>query len=129
MSVKTLYPFSATESLGGKGDFLEQLFAGDLRFAKGGGSLQDALRCATFPEISGATVKERYEWCEGYLTPLLQRGVRMLSQLEKIAMLPNLLRVLANRAGSLMNDAEIARDIGLNPVQAKAIEAFFRHCF
>lgn len=129
MSVKTLYPFSASEALGGSGDFLERLFAGDFRSSKKATPLNDAIRHATFPEISGKEAKERNEWFEGYLTTILQRDVRMLSELEKIAMLPTLLRVLANRAGSLMNDAEIARDIALNPVTSKSYRGILQAMF
>ncbi len=129
MSVKTLYPFSGSEALGGKGDFLKRLFAGDFQTSKNALSLNDAIRHATFPEISGKHAKERSEWFDGYLTTILQRDVRMLSELEKISMLPRLLRVLANRAGSLMNDAEIARDIALNPVTSKSYRGILHAMF
>ncbi|MBK8203497.1 MAG: DUF4143 domain-containing protein [Bdellovibrionales bacterium] len=129
MSVKTLYPFSASETLGGKGDFLERLFASDFLVTQNPIALTDAIRQATFPEISGKGSKECSEWFDGYLTTILQRDVRMLSELERIAMLPNLLRVLANRAGSLMNDAEIARDIALNPVTSKSYRGILQAMF
>jgi predicted AAA+ superfamily ATPase len=43
----------------------------------------------------------------------------LIAELEKISILPNLLRTLAIRAGNLIHDADIARDIGLNPVTTK----------
>lgn len=82
-----------------------------------------------FPEISGKDVNERNEWFEGCLTTLLHRYVGMLSELEKISMLPTLLQVLANRAGGLMNDADIARDIGLNPVTSKSYRVILQAMF
>lgn len=130
MSVKTLLPFSASEVFEGNGDFLESLFAKDFsKFKPTKHSLIDAIRYATFPEISGKPFGERVEWFDGYLTTILQRDVRMLSELEKIAQLPNMLRVLANRAGGLMNDAEIARDIGLNPVTSKSYRGVLQAMF
>ena len=129
MSVKTLYPFSASEMLDGKGNFLKRLFAREFLATKNPIPLTDTIRYATFPEISGKDPKERNEWFDGYLTTILQRDVRMLSELERIAMLPNLLRVLANRAGSLMNDAEIARDIALNPVTSKSYRGILQAMF
>ena len=44
----------------------------------------------------------------------------MIAELDKIAMLPNLLRLLAIRSANLINDADIARDLGLNPVTTKS---------
>ncbi len=130
MSVKTLYPFAACEAMQKKGNFLERLFISD--FSNLGAikePLDQAIRLATFPEISGKKTRERTEWFDGYLTTILQRDVRMLSELEKIAMLPTMLRLLASRAGSLMNDASIARDIGLNPVTSKSYRRILQAIF
>lgn len=129
MSVMTLYPFSASEVLRGKGDFLERLFAADFQTVKKPQSLNEVVRAATFPEISGKDVKVRTEWFNGYLTTILQRDVRMLAELEKIALLPALLRLLAVRAGSLMNDADLARDIALNPVTSKSYRGILQAMF
>ncbi len=129
MSVKTLYPFAACEALGGNGDFLTKLFSGNFTAIKDKTSLNDAIRAATFPEISGKESRERSEWFDGYLTTILQRDVRMMTELEKIGLLPTMLRILANRAGNLMNDAEIARDIGLNPVTSKSYRAILQAMF
>jgi predicted AAA+ superfamily ATPase len=77
------------------------------------------MKLATFPEIADKNATERGIWFDGYLTTILQRDVRLLAELEKISVLPNLLRILAIRAGSLLNDADIARDIGLNSITSK----------
>jgi len=58
-------------------------------------------------------------WFDGYITTILQRDVRMLADLEKVAVLPGLLRVLAARAGGLINDSDIAREVGLTSVTGK----------
>ncbi len=130
MSVKTLYPFAASEVLGGNGDFLHQLFTGKFNLpAKNKFSINEAISRATFPEISGKEPRERGDWFDGYITTILQRDVRMFAEIEKIAVLPNLLRVLAARSGKLMNDAEIARDIGFNPVTSKAYRGILQAMF
>ncbi|MCY4261937.1 MAG: DUF4143 domain-containing protein, partial [Candidatus Dadabacteria bacterium] len=74
-------------------------------------------------------VLKREEWFNGYLTTILQRDVRTIAELEKIDLLPRLLRVLAARAGKLMNDAEIARDMGLNQVTSKSYRSILRAMF
>jgi uncharacterized protein len=129
MSVKTLYPFGGCEIMGGKGDFINRLFAIDFESNANKSRLNEVIARATFPEISGAGVAERVEWFDSYLTTILQRDVRLLSEIEKIAMLPNLLRVLASRAGKLMNDADISRDLGLNPVTSKAYRGILQAMF
>lgn len=129
MSVKTLYPFAACEALGGRGDFLTKLFSCNFKSVKEKTSLNEAIRAATYPEISGKKSRQRSEWFDGYLTTILQRDVRNIAELEKIGLLPTMLRVLANRAGNLMNDAEIARDIGLNPVTGKSYRAILQAMF
>jgi predicted AAA+ superfamily ATPase len=123
MRVITLYPFSCTEAIGTKGDCIARLFAQDFTNLDQTVSLMEAIRVATFPEISHKEPSVQNNWFEGYITTLLQRDVRMLAELEKIALLPALLRVLAIRAGSLINDADIARDLGLNAMT----ERNYRH--
>ena len=130
MSIKTLYPFSACEILDGNGDFLDRLFSCDLpKSQKAQASVNDALRLATFPEISGKNARERAEWFDGYLTTILQRDVHMISELEKIALLPTLLRVLATRTGNLLNDADIARAVALNAVTSKNYRSILQAMF
>lgn len=120
MSVLTLYPFCTAESSQGTGNGLDRLFNFDFTgITDRGLSLTDAIKLATFPEIADKNAKERSLWFDGYLTTILQRDVRQIAELEKISALPNLLRILAVRAGNLLNDADIARDMGLNPVTSK----------
>lgn len=129
MSVKTLYPPSSGEVLGGKCRFLKNLFAGSFSASKTEISLNEAIRAATFPEISGKEALECNEWFDGYITTILQRDVRAIAELEKINLLPVMLRVLASRAGSLMNDASISRDMGLNAVTSKSYRRILQAMF
>ena len=129
MNILTLYPLSSAESLGGKGDFVERLFKQDFESDSGKYKLSDVIRAATFPEISGANSYERTTWFDGYLTTILQRDVRALAEIEKLSVLPNLLRILANRAGGLINDADIARDAGLNHVTSRNYKTILKMLF
>ncbi len=129
MSIRTLYPFSACEVFSTKGDFPERLFSADFADMGNGPTLSEAIQSATFLEISGKPARKRAEWFDGYLTTILQRDVRTVTELEKIGLLPRLLRVLAARAGKLLNDAEIARDMGLNPVTSKSYRGILQAMF
>lgn len=129
MNVLTLYPVSSAEKLGGQGNFLEKLFNQDFEADKGKNKLIDVIRGATFPEISGVDSHARTSWFDGYLTTILQRDVRALAEIEKLSVLPNLLRILASRAGGLVNDADIARDAGLNSVTSRNYKTLFKMLF
>lgn len=129
MNVLTLYPISSSESLGGNGNFIERLFNKDFEADLGKHKLSDIIRAATYPEISGADIHERTIWFDGYLTTILQRDVRALAEIEKLSSLPNLLRILANRSGRLINDADIARDAGLNSVTSRNYKTILKMLF
>lgn len=129
MGVLTLYPVSSAEVAEGKGDFLERLFAEDFTADKGKRKITDMIRAATFPEISGASARDCTRWFDGYLTTILQRDVRALAEIAKLNTLPNLLRILANRAGGLVNDADIARDASLNPVTSRNYKTLLKMLF
>ena len=129
MNVLTLYPISGAEYFKGKGDFIDRVFNKDFKNYTGKSQLSDIIRVATFPEIAGAEMHERTTWFDGYITTILQRDVRALAEIEKLSTLPNLLRILANRAGGLVNDADIARDAGLNPVTSRNYKTLFRMLF
>lgn len=129
MGVLTLYPVSSAEVAEGKGDFLERLFAEDFTVDKGKRKITDMIRAATFPEISGASAHDCTRWFDGYLTTILQRDVRALAEIAKLNTLPNLLRILAGRAGGLVNDADIARDASLNPVTSRNYKTLLKMLF
>ncbi|MGV3764875.1 MAG: ATP-binding protein [Chitinophagaceae bacterium] len=130
MTVMTLYPFCAAEASHGKGDGLIRLLNMDFTgMSDRGLSTLDAIKMATFPKISDKDAKERRIWFDGYITTILQRDVRMIAELEKISLLPNLLRILAIRAANLINDADISRDVGLNPVTTKSYRNILKMMF
>ena len=73
MGVLTLYPLSGAEAIGGKGDFIDRLFAGKFASDKRQQTLTDMIRKATFPEIMDAEQAERTHWFDGYITTILQK--------------------------------------------------------
>ena len=129
MSVKTLYPFAACEIFKGKGDFPERLFSLDFVGTKDAPSVNDVIRLATFPEISGKPHRECGEWFESYQMTMLQREARIIGEVEKIDLLPRLLRILAARAGDLINDENIARDMRLKLATSKKYRGILKAMF
>lgn len=131
MRVLTLYPLSALEISGGKGDFLSRLMSNGFKPAtiKRKGHITDIIKQATFPEITDEDNERRRQWFESYITTILQRDVRQIADIAKLGVLPNLLKVLAGRAGGLVNEADISRAIGQNAVTAKNYRVLLQMMF
>jgi predicted AAA+ superfamily ATPase len=120
MAIMTLYPYTVAEATHNNGGSLERIMNLDFKGINDRGiSIVNAIKRATFPEISAAGNDGRKAWFDGYITTILQRDVRQIAELEKSSILPHLLRVLATRAGGLMNDSDISREVGLNSVTGK----------
>lgn len=129
-AIMTLYPFTAAEATHNNAGGLERIMKMDFKGINDRGlSLIDAIKKATFPEVSTLTGEERRIWFDGYISSMLQRDVRQIAELEKISALPHLLSVLAARTGCLMNDSDIARDIDMNHVTAKFYRSILKLMF
>ena len=67
-----------------------------------------------FPEALGRAEPQRRDaWFRAYLTSLLQRDVRDYANIEGLHDMPRLLSLLAARASSLLNMAEVSRATGI----------------
>lgn len=130
MNILTLYPFTAAEASQGQGDGLERLMRFDFaEIADRGLKLLDAIQMAGFPEIYQKDKKTKAVWMDGYLSTMLLRDVKQIAELEKISVLPQLLRILATRAGGLLNDSDIAREIGLTSITTKTYRHILKMMF
>lgn len=129
-AIMTLYPFTAAEATHNHAGGLERIMKMDFKGINDRGlSLIDAIKKATFPEVSTLTGEERRIWFDGYISSMLQRDVKQIAELEKSSVLPHLLSVLAARTGCLMNDSDIARDIDMNHVTAKFYRSILKLMF
>ncbi len=131
MNVLTLYPLTTAEAKKGQGNGLDRLLRMDFIGIKNhrGLTLTEAMKLSTFPEISTWGNTERNHWFDGYLTTMLQRDVKQFADLEKTSVLPQLLRILATRAGGLLNDSAIAREIGMTSVTTKTYRYILQMMF
>lgn len=59
--------------------------------------------------------EDRRLWFDGYLGTYLERDLRNLSAVEHLADFRRLMRAASLRLGNLLNQAELARDVGLPP--------------
>jgi predicted AAA+ superfamily ATPase len=75
---------------------------------------EDVLLAGGFPPAALAeTASARRAWLDGYVRTYLERDLQALSAIENLVDFRRLMRIAALRTGSLMNQAEMARDAGL----------------
>ena len=119
MEVMTLWPLSQGEIEGLEERAVDALFddpklpVGEIAGADD--SLFERVARGGFPEaVTRPTAARRRAWFEAYLTTLAQRDVRDLANIEGLLELPQLIRLLAARAATLLNSAELSRASGLS---------------
>ncbi len=76
--------------------------------------LWEAVLTGGYPEPAKFTAAgTRQVWHESYLRTYLQRDVRDVANIERMAEFTRLIRLLAIQTGSLANQSALARDLGL----------------
>ena len=119
MEVVPLWPFAASEIEAAPSDWVDRLFATadqrpSLPVTATDPSLLQRIAAGGFPEAVGRRdPARRLAWFDSYLTTILQREVRELTQVAEPEALFRLLQLLASRAGGLLNFADIARTVGM----------------
>ncbi len=117
IEVLTLWPFSQGERAGVVEGFVDAVFGDRLPpvSVRPGGE-RDLLGLALaggYPEVVlSRRGDRRAAWFGSYVATILQRDIRDLANIEGLVELPRLLTMLATRSGSLLNYADVARDLG-----------------
>jgi predicted AAA+ superfamily ATPase len=136
MEVQTLWPLSQGELSGRREAFIKRVF--ESRYAPSPpmkSAASDWIELAYlggFPEIAiRASASRRRAWFRSYVTTVLSREARDLANIESLSSLPRLLSLLASRAGSLLNYADLSRTLGLPQSTLKRymglLQALFLH--
>lgn len=116
MEILTLWPLSQGEISGRQETFLETVYADELTGFQVDESfdLKRAVLVGAFPEaLQRSQGKRREAWFSSYITALLQRDVRDLSNIDGLTDMPRLMSLLASRVGSLLNISELSRSAGI----------------
>jgi predicted AAA+ superfamily ATPase len=77
-------------------------------------NLVDVISAATYPEIALNSQIRRKQWFDDYLTTILQRDVKTLADIRNPNNIVQLLVSLSQRVGSLLNNASITKETGLD---------------
>jgi uncharacterized protein len=118
MEVLTLEPLSQAEVESSPHNFVDALFGATPWVRRtvptDRADLVRRLASSGFPEALGRAEPQRRDaWFRAYLASLLQRDVRDYANIEGLHDMPRLLSLLAARASSLLNMAEVSRATGI----------------
>jgi predicted AAA+ superfamily ATPase len=137
MELLTLWPFSLGEIQGNRETFIDNLFSSKPiwpALKKGVSSTRSAIielmLAGGYPSaLARQSRGRRRVWFESYLTTILQRDVRDLSNIDDLSAVPRLLSVVASRAGGLLNYADLSRTLGLPQTTLKRYFALLEMTF
>ena len=110
----TLFQFSASEFLEKESNFIEKIFNDKFALTNinYNNKLKDVMCYATFPEISDK--KDKKIWLNSYLDTLINRDIKVISEITKFNEIFKLLNIIASQVGGLLNESSLARETGLN---------------
>jgi len=118
MEIIALHPFAQDELAGRKSGFVDRAFAP--RTLTGTSSILERKQVAAlvvaggYPEVmKRKDIARRRAWYGAYVTSILQRDVRDISNITGLTDLPRLLQVLAGRSSGLLNLADLSRTLDI----------------
>ncbi len=128
-----LYPFSAAEIIGKPPGFIDSVFDREsfktISEIDRSTELTQVINASTYPQLSLNGQLDKQRWLEDYVGTLLFRDVRNISQIAKLQELPKLLRIIAARAGGMINEASLSRASGLNQMTLRRYRALLQGVF
>jgi predicted AAA+ superfamily ATPase len=133
MEIVTLLPLSRAEVIERRPSFLQSAFEGKLVKQPENTIGDDLVRTVLmggYPEmLRRSDPKRQQSWARAYVKSIVQRDVRQITQIEKLDILPRLLRALARYAGQLSNFTQLGGQIGLDDKTVRSYVAIFEHLF
>lgn len=117
MEVLTLWPLSQGEIEGVREGFVDAAFSDSLPplppDPEPTAQLLERIVRGGYPEVVSQAGDRRDAWFGSYITTILQRDVRDVSNIEDLTAIPHLLKLLATRAASLVNFSDLSRGAGI----------------
>ena len=134
MEILTLWPLSQGEIAGTREDFVDRIFAPEMKLSSkvpmSRPELLSQIVIGGYPEVIERKAEDRRRaWFGAYLTTILQRDVREIANIEGLTELPRLLTQLATRASGILNLADISRSINIPQSTLKRYMALLEMTF
>ncbi len=108
-----LWPLSQEEIVGRTSPFLEGLFKSEITKGRTDTlTLMESIKKGGYPlAVLAENPLHRLEWLHAYLTQLLEKDIRDLSNIEGLSEIPTILGLLASRVGALVNVNDLSRSL------------------
>lgn len=134
MEILTLWPLSQGEIEGVREGFIDAVFARTLPAlatqTEGWSGVLGRMLRGGYPEVLARdTAERRRPWFGSYVTTILDRDVRDISEIEGLTAMPPLLTLLATRSTALMNYADLSRGLGMPQSTLKRYMALLETTF
>lgn len=133
LEIITLLPLAHSEILGRTPTFLENALVG--KIAKPfevviGDDLVKMMLVGGYPEMLRRNdQKRRRTWARDYIKAIVERDIRDIADVDKLAQMPHLLQILAHHSGQLTNFSQIGGQIGLDDKTARKYLAVLEQLF
>lgn len=135
VEIHTLWPFSQAEMEGTPGGFAEMMLDAD-ELARPGPlpevsreELIERIVRGGFPEAVSRKGGRRDEWLAAYLTTIVQRDLRELANVERLAQVPAVLSSLAARIRAPLNTTELGSSVGVPRTTLHRYLTLLEHVF
>lgn len=133
METVRLFPLSMRERLGQENHFLDQVFEGTPPSGSTsivGDALADAVLTGGYPEaVARTNWRRRQSWHQEYLDAILNRDIQDIARIEDLTRMPQLMRLLAEHAGGLVNYSSLGAGIGVTHVTMRRYLGVFENLF
>lgn len=113
----TLWPFAQAEIASASTNFVDRLLDADPPRVEaapvGRDAFVDVIARGGYPEARARSDARRRTWYRDYITSLVERDLRDISDARRLHVVPKLLRLLAAQAASLFNSNSIAGKLNI----------------
>ena len=133
IEVHTLWPFSQAEIERVPGRMIELLLdessPAGIAPASTREDLIERIVRGGFPEAVAREADRRQEWLASYLTVIVQRDLRELANIERLAQVPAVLTSLASRVRAPLNKTEVSSSVGIPRTSLDRYLTLLEHVF
>lgn len=125
-----LWPFAERELTGTRSTFVDavlnepEALVASTPSATGGVELDERLLRGGFPEAVRRRPERRRPWFDGYVRTTIERVVTQIADLERLAVIPPMLRLCAARTATELNATDVAAELG---IPARTASAYLAH--